>query len=247
MIEAGAERGFLAEIAREGEGSDTPVALVGGDNGGERRIGASVVDEQDFPSFAGRDLFENRSDALDEWQDALLLVLHRHDDREQRRDNAALDQLRVQVPDRRRCHQHGLLARTSGHMNLPVRERRLGWNGLRDLYFLARHRGEEPGGSEWNAPSSTAWPSSTSTTGGSVARRRILEELIVRVVRPPKGARVLEVGCGTGHNLAMLGKFGDSGRQRARFRRPDALHQAARPRGEGGQAPGPLDVQAQRI
>ena len=40
------------------------------------------------------------------------------------------------------------------------------------------------------------------------ARRRILEELIVRVVRPPKHARVLEVGCGTGHNLAMLGKFG---------------------------------------
>ena len=41
------------------------------------------------------------------------------------------------------------------------------------------------------------------------ARRRILEGLIVRVVRPPKGGRVLEVGCGTGHNLAMLGKFGD--------------------------------------
>jgi len=41
------------------------------------------------------------------------------------------------------------------------------------------------------------------------ARRRILEELIVRVVRPTKGGRVLEVGCGTGHNLAMLGKFGE--------------------------------------
>ena len=42
-----------------------------------------------------------------------------------------------------------------------------------------------------------------------LARRRILEELIVGVVKPPKGARVLEVGCGTGHNLAMLGKFGE--------------------------------------
>ena len=41
------------------------------------------------------------------------------------------------------------------------------------------------------------------------ARRRILEELIVRIVRPRDGARVLEVGCGTGHNLAMLGKFGE--------------------------------------
>jgi len=42
-----------------------------------------------------------------------------------------------------------------------------------------------------------------------LARRRILEQLIVRVVRPREGARVLEVGCGTGHNLAMLGKFGE--------------------------------------
>jgi SAM-dependent methyltransferase len=40
------------------------------------------------------------------------------------------------------------------------------------------------------------------------ARRQILEALIRRVVRPPKDASVLEVGCGTGHNLAMLGKFG---------------------------------------
>ena len=41
-----------------------------------------------------------------------------------------------------------------------------------------------------------------------VARRDILEELIRRVVKPPEGARILEVGCGTGHNLAMLSKFG---------------------------------------
>ena len=41
-----------------------------------------------------------------------------------------------------------------------------------------------------------------------LARRRILATLIKRVVRPPADARVLEVGCGTGHNLAMLGKFG---------------------------------------
>lgn len=40
------------------------------------------------------------------------------------------------------------------------------------------------------------------------ARRRILETLIRRVIRPPAGAKVLEVGCGTGHNLAMLGRFG---------------------------------------
>ena len=41
-----------------------------------------------------------------------------------------------------------------------------------------------------------------------LARRRILERLIRRVVRPPKNARILEVGCGTGHNLAMLKAFG---------------------------------------
>ena len=40
------------------------------------------------------------------------------------------------------------------------------------------------------------------------ARRRILAEIIRRVVRPPAGSRVLELGCGTGHNLDMLGTFG---------------------------------------
>lgn len=41
-----------------------------------------------------------------------------------------------------------------------------------------------------------------------VGRRRILEQLIRREVRPPPGARILEIGCGTGHNLEMLGRFG---------------------------------------
>jgi SAM-dependent methyltransferase len=41
-----------------------------------------------------------------------------------------------------------------------------------------------------------------------LARRRILKRLIGRVVQPPKKARILEVGCGTGHNLAMLKTFG---------------------------------------
>ena len=41
-----------------------------------------------------------------------------------------------------------------------------------------------------------------------VARRRILADVVRRIVQPPKRARVLEVGCGTGHNLAMLGEFG---------------------------------------
>jgi len=41
-----------------------------------------------------------------------------------------------------------------------------------------------------------------------LARRRILKAVIGRVARPPEGARILEVGCGTGHNLPMLSRFG---------------------------------------
>ena len=41
------------------------------------------------------------------------------------------------------------------------------------------------------------------------ARREILAKLIERKVRPPEGARILEVGCATGHNLPMLARFGE--------------------------------------
>ncbi|HST36308.1 MAG TPA: class I SAM-dependent methyltransferase [Allosphingosinicella sp.] len=40
------------------------------------------------------------------------------------------------------------------------------------------------------------------------ARREILSDLIERKIALPADARILEVGCGTGHNLAMLGAFG---------------------------------------
>ena len=40
------------------------------------------------------------------------------------------------------------------------------------------------------------------------ARRDVLAELIRRAVDPPAGARILEIGCGTGHNLQMLTRFG---------------------------------------
>jgi SAM-dependent methyltransferase len=40
------------------------------------------------------------------------------------------------------------------------------------------------------------------------ARREVIAALMRRKVRPPSGARLLEIGCGTGHNLAMLSEFG---------------------------------------
>lgn len=41
-----------------------------------------------------------------------------------------------------------------------------------------------------------------------VARRHILSDLIEREIPLPDQARLLEIGCGTGHNLDMLGRFG---------------------------------------
>jgi SAM-dependent methyltransferase len=39
-------------------------------------------------------------------------------------------------------------------------------------------------------------------------RREVLSELIRREVKPPPGAAILEIGCGTGHNFGMLSAFG---------------------------------------
>lgn len=41
-----------------------------------------------------------------------------------------------------------------------------------------------------------------------VARRRILNDLIAREIDLPDDARILEIGCGTGHNFEMLRRFG---------------------------------------
>ena len=42
-----------------------------------------------------------------------------------------------------------------------------------------------------------------------VARRDILHDYVARYADLPKQARILEIGCGTGHNLAMLQQFGE--------------------------------------
>jgi SAM-dependent methyltransferase len=41
-----------------------------------------------------------------------------------------------------------------------------------------------------------------------VARRKILAALIAREANLPEDARILEIGCGTGHNFEMLKSFG---------------------------------------
>jgi len=41
-----------------------------------------------------------------------------------------------------------------------------------------------------------------------VARRAIIAGLIAKTVRPRPGAAILEVGCGTGSNIALLRRFG---------------------------------------
>lgn len=41
------------------------------------------------------------------------------------------------------------------------------------------------------------------------ARREILSDYLERWGNIPSGARILEIGCGTGHNLPMLAQFGD--------------------------------------
>jgi SAM-dependent methyltransferase len=41
------------------------------------------------------------------------------------------------------------------------------------------------------------------------ARREVLAALIRRTALPPSGGRILEIGCGTGHNLKMLAQFGE--------------------------------------
>ncbi len=41
------------------------------------------------------------------------------------------------------------------------------------------------------------------------ARREVLADYLKRWGGLPRDARILEIGCGTGHNLPMLARFGE--------------------------------------
>ncbi len=69
-----------------------------------------------------------------------------------------------------------------------------------------------------------------------VARRRIVASLIRRRVALPPAPRILEAGCGTGGNLAMLADFG----------RVSAFEPDAEARRHAG-AKGPFDVRGGRL
>jgi hypothetical protein len=77
------------------------------------------------------------------------------------------------------------------------------------------------------------------------ARRRILDGVIERIVRPPRDARILELGAGTGHNLAMLSRFGEvEASELDPVARDIASERLGRPVIEAA-LPGPVDVPGQ--
>ena len=59
-----------------------------------------------------------------------------------------------------------------------------------------------------------------------VARRRILADLIRREADLPDDARILEIGCGTGHNFEMLRSVRPARRARGGRRGPGARQHA---------------------
>jgi SAM-dependent methyltransferase len=84
-----------------------------------------------------------------------------------------------------------------------------------------------------------------------VARRHILSEVLRRLCRLPREARVLEAGCGTGGNLSMLSRFGEivafepnaQGREAAKRQGPFEIRDGHLPDGVPF-APGQFDLVA---
>ena len=82
VVDAGGERGLLAEVARQVDHPDAAVARAAVEQVGERVVARAVVHEHDLEAQAGA--LEERLDRRQEDVDQLLLVEHRHDQRQQR-------------------------------------------------------------------------------------------------------------------------------------------------------------------
>ena len=79
-----------------------------------------------------------------------------------------------------------------------------------------------------------------------VSRRRVLEALIARRAAPQAGAHVLDMGCGSGGNMEMLGRFGDvEGAEYDAASREIAAERGIGPVFAGG-LPDDLDVEDER-
>ena len=66
-----------------------------------------------------------------------------------------------------------------------------------------------------------------------VARRRIIDRLIREQVPLKSDARILEMGCGTGSNIALLRQFGQVDAVEPDDRRARTRQRAHRPAGQG--------------
>ena len=82
MVDAGGEGGLLAEVARQVDDPDAPVAGAAVEQAGERVVARAVVHEHDLE--AQPVALEDRHDRVDEEVDRFVLVEDRHHQRQQR-------------------------------------------------------------------------------------------------------------------------------------------------------------------
>ena len=84
LVEAGDERGRLAEVSAQADDSDVMCSVVQPGERGERSIGRAVVHEDCLPGRADR--FERPGELVVEKRDASLLVVHRYHDGDHERE-----------------------------------------------------------------------------------------------------------------------------------------------------------------
>ena len=82
MINARGESGFLAEVARQIDDADAPVAAAPVEEARERVVARAVVDEDQLETQ--RRALEQRHDRVEEEVNRLFLVEHGNDQRQQR-------------------------------------------------------------------------------------------------------------------------------------------------------------------